>query len=216
MTYLELVNNVLRRLRESEVSSVVTGSSYAKMVATFVNDAKRQVENAYDWNALSTTVTVPTVADTFEYAVTGAGTRFKVLDVLNNTSDLFVNVAPTHWMNYQFALSPAQRGAPTYYAFKGTNNSGDTKVRVFPVPDGVYSLDFNIIKPQAELTADADVMLVPFEPVVFLAYAKALAERGEDGGLASSEAYGLYKSSLADHVAIESGRNADFDYWVEV
>jgi len=216
MTYLELVNNVLRRLRESEVTTVVNGNTYSKMIATFINDAKRQVENAYDWNALSTTVTVPTVADTYEYTITGAGTRFKVLDVLNNTSDVFVNVSPTHWMNQQFALSPLQKGAPTYYSFKGTDSSGDTKVKVFPVPDAVYSLDFNIIKPQAELSADADVLLVPFEPVIFNAYARALAERGEDGGLASSEAYGLYKQSLADHIAIESGRNADFDSWVQV
>ena len=42
MTYLNLVNNVLRRLREDEVSSV-TDNTYSKMVGDFVNDAKKMV-----------------------------------------------------------------------------------------------------------------------------------------------------------------------------
>jgi len=68
----------------------------------------------------------------------------------------------------------------------------------------VYNIRFNIIKPQVALSADADKVLVPSEPIIMLAYAKALAERGEDGGLISSEAYGLYKTSLADAISLES------------
>ena len=49
-TYLETVNNVLRRLREPTVSSV-NESSYSAMIGVFVNDAKRNVEDAYNWNA---------------------------------------------------------------------------------------------------------------------------------------------------------------------
>ena len=51
MTYLNLVNNVLRRLREEEVTSV-SSSTYGKMVGDFVNDAKRIVEDSWDWSAL--------------------------------------------------------------------------------------------------------------------------------------------------------------------
>ena len=39
MTYKDLVNNVLRRLRETEVSSVQT-NSYSKLIGDLVNDAK--------------------------------------------------------------------------------------------------------------------------------------------------------------------------------
>ena len=42
MTYLNLVNNVLRRMREEEVASV-SSNTYSKMVGDFVNDAKRAV-----------------------------------------------------------------------------------------------------------------------------------------------------------------------------
>ena len=40
MTYLQLVNSVLRRLRENEVDSV-NQNNYSKLIGEFVNDAKR-------------------------------------------------------------------------------------------------------------------------------------------------------------------------------
>jgi hypothetical protein len=45
MTYLELVNDVLVRLRETTVSSV-SETSYSSLIGKFVNDAKRQIEDA--------------------------------------------------------------------------------------------------------------------------------------------------------------------------
>ena len=66
MTYLQLVNSVLRRLREDEVTSV-SQNSYSKLIGEFVNDAKRSVEDAYDWTALRTTLTVTTDDTTFNY-----------------------------------------------------------------------------------------------------------------------------------------------------
>ena len=50
-TYLTIVNEVLRRLREDEVSAV-TQNTYSKMVGDFVNDAKQLVEDAHEWSAL--------------------------------------------------------------------------------------------------------------------------------------------------------------------
>ena len=89
MTYLQLVNSVLRRLREDEVTTVAQ-TSYSKLIGEFVNDAKRTVEDAYDWTALRTTLTVSTTADTFNYVLTGSQNRMKLLDVVNDTSDWFM------------------------------------------------------------------------------------------------------------------------------
>ena len=47
MTYKELVNGVLRRLRESEVTSVQT-NAYSKLIGDLINDAKDLVESAWD------------------------------------------------------------------------------------------------------------------------------------------------------------------------
>ena len=46
MTYLNLVNNVLRRLRETEVSTVAA-NSYSKLVGDLINDAKDLVEQGW-------------------------------------------------------------------------------------------------------------------------------------------------------------------------
>jgi hypothetical protein len=41
-----------------------------------------------------------------------------------------------------------------------------------------------------------------------------MAERGEDGGIASGEMYAIYKQSLADAIAIESGRYIEESAWM--
>ena len=213
MNYIQLVNSVLRRLRETEVSSVAD-NAYSKLIGEFVNDAKRQAEDAYPWNALSETLTASTATDIFNYVLVGSGQRFRVLDVLNDTSNTIVNNATTRWMNEQFLLTSVQKGSPSYYNFNGTNSNGDTQVDLFPIPNGVYEIRFNVIKPQVALSADADVLLIPSEPVIFNATARAMAERGEDGGIASGEMYAIYKQSLADAVAIESGRYIEESAWM--
>jgi hypothetical protein len=70
--------------------------------------------------------------------------------------------------------------------------------------------------PQVVLTAASDIIIAPAEVIVKGAYARALAERGEDGAMASSEAYGLFKGELADRIALESARNEDYSEWVAV
>lgn len=212
-TYLETVNNVLRRLREPTVSSV-NESSYSAMIGVFVNDAKREVEDAHDWNVLSDTLTANTSAGIFNYVLVGSGNRFRVIDVLNDSNDTELRYAPTKWMNKQFLLTNTQSAAPLFYNFNGVDSNYDTQVDIYPVPDTVYALRFNLIIPQAELTTDSIRILVPPHLVSQLAYAKAIAERGEDGGNLSSEAYALYKMSLANEVAIERNRYDEDMNWV--
>lgn len=206
MNYLELVNDVLIRLRENEVSAV-TDTPYSKLIAKFVNDAKRQVEDAYEWNALSETLTVTTAPDLFNYVMTDSGQRFRVYDVIHQESNWKLDFASTTKMNDWFLNYPdVEKGPPQYYNFNGVDSNGDTQVDLYPVPDAIYNIFFNITKPQAPLSANSDALKVPAEPVIFLAVAKALIERGEDAGMSSTEAYQLYLQSLADHVAMEANR----------
>jgi hypothetical protein len=212
-TYLQLVNDVLIRLRENEVTSV-SDNAYSKLIGKYVNDAKRMVEDAYNWNALSDTLSAVTGADVFNYVLIGSGQRFRVIDVLNDTSDDYLRLKTTSDMNRLFLLSSTDKGAPRYYNFNGTNSNGDTQVDLYPIPDGVYNLRFNIIKPQLPLSANGDSLLVPSEPVIFGAVARAIAERGEDGGIGSSEMYAMYTQSLGDAIALESGRYLEEDAWI--
>jgi hypothetical protein len=213
-TYLDVVNNVLRRLREPTVQSV-DDTPYSSMIGVLVNDAKREVEDATEWNVLSSTVTINTVAGTYNYTLTDAGTRFRVIDVVNDTDNIVLQNAPTHWMTQQFLFTAdTDRGSPLYYNFNGVDNNGDTQVDLYQRPSGVFTIRFNLIVPQPTLTSDTTRILVPDHLVSMLAYAKAIAERGEDGGNLSSEAYALYKNSLANEIAIERNRYSEEMNWV--
>jgi hypothetical protein len=211
-TYLQLVNDVLIRLRENEVSSV-SDNAYSKLIGKFVNDAKRQCEDAYNWNALSDTLSATTGADIFNYVLVGSGQRFRVIDVINDTNDYMLELQTTDQMNKLFLIQTAQKDQPRYYNFNGTDSNGDTQVDLYPIPNGVYNLRFNVIKPQPPLSANSDSLLIPSEPVIFNALARAMGERGEDGGIASNEAFAMYKQSLSDAISLESGRYLEEAEW---
>jgi hypothetical protein len=213
MNYIQLVNSVMRRLRETEVGSVAD-NSYSKLIGDFVNDAKRQVEDSYSWNCLTDTLSAVTGSGIFNYVLVGSGQRFRVLDVINDTDDFNLKYQTTTEMNRLFLMTSSEQGSPRYYNFNGTTTSGDTQVDLYPIPNGVYNIRFNVFKPQPKLSADADILLVPEEPVIFNATARALAERGEDGGVMSGEMYALYNQSLADAIAIESSRYLEEGEWM--
>jgi len=206
MTFLELINDVLIRLRETQVSTNAE-TGYSTLIGKFVNDAKRQVEDAFSWNVLATDITVTTVAATYQYSLTGAGQKFQVQDAINSTANIgMTNISFVEMNRFQnFAIIPAAT-IPSMYAFEGVDGSGDTKVTLYPRPDAVYSLRFSLTVPQATLAADGTSVSVPDVLVAQNAYARALAERGEDGGINSNEAYQLYRTMLADYIALEGTR----------
>jgi hypothetical protein len=205
MTYLQLINNVLIRLRETQVSTN-NETTYSTLIGLFVNDAKRQIEDAFSWNVLGQTVTITTVAATYIYSMTGAGQKFQVQDAINTTSNIGLQNISFVEMNRYQNLVPTTNGIPQYYAFDGVDGNGDTKVVLYPRPDGVFNIPFSLTVPQATLASDSTSVLVPDSLVVQNAYARALVERGEDGGLSSSEAYQLYRGMLADQIALEGTR----------
>ena len=214
-TYLDLVNNVLIRLRETTVSSVAD-TPYSSLIGVFVNDAKREIEDAYQWNALESTIVVPTVSGQREYTLTGSGRRFRVDSVLNDTEDVPMNQVDGAWLDRQYYLANVQNAAPIYYNFKGMDSNGDTKVELWPQPDSVYSLRFNLFIPQTDLVNNADTVKVPAHLVQMLAYANAVAERGEDGGQTFTELYQKYRLALSDAIALESNRYDEQVTWVDV
>jgi hypothetical protein len=215
MTYLELVNDVLVRLREEQVSTV-NETSYSTLIGKFVNDAKRQIEDAFSWNVLGTTVTITTTPGTYIYSLTGAGQKFQVMDVLNVTDLIQMQNISFVEMNRFQNLSAPVSGKPNYYAFDGVDNNGDTKAVLFPRPDGVYTIPFSLTVPQAMLSADNTLVKVPDVLVAQNAYSRALVERGEDGGLNSSEAFQLYRSMLADYIALEGTRYPENQEFVAI
>jgi hypothetical protein len=215
MTFLQLINNVLIRLRETQVSTN-NETTYSTLIGLFVNDAKRQIEDSFSWNVLGQTVTLTTSSSAHVYSMTGAGQKFQVMDALNTTSNVALQNITFVEMNRYQNLVPSITGVPQYYAFDGVDGNGDTQVVLYPRPDGVYSIPFSLTVPQAPLAADGTSVLVPDVLVVQNAYARALVERGEDGGLNSSEAYQLYRGMLADQIALEGTRYPENQEFVAV
>jgi len=158
-------------------------------------------------------LTVTTANDLFNYVLTGAGQRFRVMDVVHSEDDFFLKPVTSSTMNNWLLNAQGTKGSPTHYNFNGVNVNGDTQVDLYPIPDGVYNIFFNIFKPQDALVSNATKLLVPSEPVIKYAYAFAVAERGEDGGLAAQEATALADQSLADHIAMASSRQNDEYIW---
>jgi hypothetical protein len=214
MNYLELVNDVLVRLREDEVTAP-TDTPYSKLISTFVNDAKRIVEDSFEWNVLTETLTVTTQDGLFNWVLTGVGKRFRVMDVVNSEGNYFLEGITSSRMNNLMLNGESSKGSPIYYNFNGVND-GDTQVDLYPIPDKVYNIYFNVYKPQNKLTDASTELLVPSEPVIKYAYAQAVAERGEDGGLAAQEATALADLSLADHIAMAESRQNDQYVWAAV
>ena len=215
MTYLQLINDVLVRLRETQVSSS-NETTYSALIGRFVNDAKRQIEDAFSWNVLGQTVTITTTPGTYIYSMTGAGQKFQVMDALNTTANVGLRNISFVEMNRFQNLVPTISGIPEYYSFDGVDGNGDTKVVLYARPDGAYNIPFALTVPQAPLTSDSTVVMVPDVLVVQNAYARALVERGEDGGLNSSEAYQLYRGMLADYIALESTRYPENQEFVAI
>lgn len=212
-THLDLVNDVLIRLREDQVQTV-NENSYSALIGRLINDAKREVEDAWSWDCLRTTYSINTVSGTFNYTLTGAGTRFRVIQATNDTEDWFLEYRPAAWMTERLILNTApQQGPPEVYNFNGVDSNGDSQVDVYPIPDGANILRFDVVKPEAELESDTDTTALPKSPIVLLAWAKAIEERGEDGGVNVSSQYAVAKQSLGDHIAIEAGRRPDETTW---
>ena len=101
MTYLEVVNKVLIRLREDTVDSV-NSNEYSRLIGEFVNDAHSQVQDAYDWSMLRTTLTANTQDGIFNYILSGSGSKSELLNVINDTSNYVMDYRTQHWFDDRY------------------------------------------------------------------------------------------------------------------
>jgi hypothetical protein len=212
MTYLEIVNNVLRRIREDEVISVAD-TIYSKMVGDFVNDAKQLVEDAWDWSALYSNITVAAVNATDTYTLTGSQSDIKIFHAYNDTSNAFLEYRPKIWFDEQNALGTPVSGSPEYYTLVGVDGSGDTTVQVYPIPDASYTLNFKATKRNSALSNDADNLSIPASPVIHLAVALLARERGETGGTSTAEYFAIADKFLSDAIALDAQKTPETTVW---
>lgn len=212
MQFIDLINNLLARLRESSVSSI-NQSTYSTLLSIFLNDAKAEIEESWNWSAYRQTLSVSTTQGDYSYNLPGTQDRLTLLSALNDTSNRPITYATSEQFHTWFFINNTVSGTPSYYTFNGLDSLGDTTVDIYPIPDGVYDLRFNMVLRPTELASEGDVLLIPHQPVLLLAYAKAIEERGEDGGVASSSAYMTASKSLSDAIAIDADKHPEELIW---
>jgi len=205
MTYLDLINNVLRRLREDTVTTV-NETDYSSLIGDLVNDAKKIVENSFDWTALRDSITVNTVSGTDTYSLTGSGDLAVVKDVMNTTSKRFMHLRSKEYFNNVNYNTTPITGSPDYFTFVGVDSNRDLEIQVYPQPDAIYALRFDVAKPQTDLSSDSDTLSVPTNPVIQLAYAMALRERGETGGQSAAEQFAVASTASSDAISFDANR----------
>lgn len=216
-TYLQLINDVLREMREPEVTTW-NETDYSKMVGSFINACKRDVENAWQWEALRQTFTVATVVDTVSYSFNDTDERAVVLDAWNATTDGPLRKFSWQTMNsVYFGATDPQEGNVEAWTPNGVNTAtGAYQVDVYPMPNSVQSLKFNVYAPQLDLDADSDVMVVPQRPVLEGAVARARFERGEDGGVSFEGQSAFMSRALSDHIALDANKHPEDLQWEPV
>jgi len=216
MTFREAINEVLIRLREDTISSDWSGdindssavSAYQKVIGALINDSKRSIESYHDWLVLRQTVDISTVASTKNYNLS-SGQDFKILDVVNNsTGTQLIQVSKAYLNNIKYPTDPT--GEPLYYGFNGADTSNNLKVDLSPIPTTAQTISFDIVKYQDVLTEAATVIKIPSKPLILGAFARAISERGEDGGTQSGLLAEEASSAIKQAVMMDSG-NVQFE-----
>lgn len=212
MTYLEVINKVLTKLRETQAVTV-NDSDYVRLIGQFVNETKEEVENAWNWLSLRQVLSINATQGTYEYSLVGAGDRFVILSAFNDEQDVTMRKVPYEWMQNIQDYPNVQEAPPIYYDIEGEDSNGDPNIVLWPRPDMNYTLKFRCKVPQAELTDGATIITAPWRPIYLGAYAMAIDERGDDSGAALDKALLDYKQSLGDYIALDQSRTEYEDEW---
>ena len=219
MTFRELINEVLIRLREDTIATDWSGNindsttvtDYQKVIGSLINDSKRNIESYHDWLVLRETVDVATVSGTRNYNLS-SGQEIKIIDVINQATGINLVQVSRQYINSTLYPS-ANSGEPLYYAFNGSDSSNNLKVDLEPKPNSVQTISFDIVKYQDELKTASTTIKIPEKPVVLGAWARAIAERGEDGGSQTSVVAQETSESLNQAIMLDSGNTQYESDW---
>jgi len=207
MSYLTMVNEVLQYLREDTVASV-GDNDYATLVGKFINLAKEEVEGAAKWDVLRETIQASTVSGTYSYSLTGATYKATILNVFNDTEDSWLCEKDSRYMTANLSTSPTTNDTPMYYSVNGVDSNGYLRVDLWPIPNSVELINFNMVLPEGTLSDDTDTTLLPERVLILKAWALAISERGEDGGVPYSEADQRFRQALGDAIALDASHHS--------
>lgn len=218
-TFLQLINAVLPRLREATVSAW-NETTYSTFIGGLINAVKTEIEAAYYWQALRTIISVTTSSsDTAgqNYTLTGSGSESAIVDAWNTTvNQRLARATNLQYNEWLYGNSTAQTGQAALFLPGGldSGSSYDRQVNIIPAPAAAETLKFEVYIPQADLSADATVPLVPQSLLIEEVVARALVERGDETAPKPQpgETF-ILKDLLAAAVSRESARDEEEMDW---
>jgi len=213
MYYIDAVNSVLKRLREDEVATV-DQNEQSKVIGELLNDALKEVEEAWDWQALLVSDTMPIVASVRNYSIVDSQNRITINDIYNTTSDAPLKSWSKAMMRKKI-IQDTSTSSPYAYAQGLTDTNGDNTIDIYPIPNDAYTLSVSYYQRSGRLTAEGDEITIPSQPVLLLAYAKAQRERGDDP-TSVAMCYEEARRSLSDAIAYDHSNDTSDTQWVVV
>jgi hypothetical protein len=230
-TYRTILNRVLRTLREDEVdaSETTLTDDYHKLVGTFVNQIKEEVEEAHMWRDLQQQHTATVLASTQSATIISATDRSRVVhaksesgpvalvfDVTTATAPFPLQEVPLAELEYRIAQdSPGTATSPVMFAvLAGTDET--LQIKVYPKPTVNRSITLQMVTPQARLADDDldDVVLVPARPIEMGAIWYALEERGEELGTNALFTEERFRAALDNAVAADAEEQGGYELQV--
>lgn len=228
-TFRNVIDRVLRTVSEDEIDPVVEELSddYQKLVATFVNQIKEEIEDAHNWRALRQTVTVAISADENVATIENANERSRLVRVRNAHYGYEVPLVfditdtnrpiPLREMDlaeiiHRETMNTQANVEPLFFALD--NTAGDVlRVMVYPTPTTARTLQLTLVIPQAHLNDDdLDVTIkIPTRALVMGSVWYALQERGEELGVSGIYTEERFRVALDDAIARDAEEQGGID-----
>lgn len=198
-TQLATVNKILRRLRETTVTSV-SSTSYSQLIGLFVNEAKEMMEDAWFWTVNETAVDTSILADgTLTYDLTDTNDRsFLIRDHNEKMPHAYDITDGEERQLYDISLkarnklrdswngTPPTESTPEVFAVQPDSDGRGYTLALLYGSDTARTWRTYWYAPQAELaldgTDDSTEILLPARPIYLLALSLAMNERGEEMG----------------------------------
>lgn len=222
-TYRQIVNRVLQVVGEDEVEDIATelDEDYHKLVGSFVNLIKEEVEDAANWRTLwHTEAALTLTANTNSLTVTNTTDRSRlvrlhdqmtgqviplVFDVTQTTNVASLQEISLSEMFYrQTVQTQTTSGSPQFVAIDDTTASTLT-LRFHPTPTANRTIKVTACTPQAFLDDDDldTSILIPSRALLLGAVWWALQEKGEELGQGSVFTEERYRNALDTEVTRE-------------
>jgi len=211
MTLLQIVNRVLKRLREDTVSSI-DETDYSLMITEMLYDVHLQCLEAHDWSAMESIVNVPVDANQRVFDLTRTETNGGDVDdadtVTKNDSHV-VNDRfgrPQAWLFDDSSDTDGDRlilisekdmedlyqtdrdqtnDDPSYFSVRMSPDRAGLQMTIWPPPTSTKHIRLRVWTPEDPIDSsdeDSRTVLVPDRPLLLGTIMLALNERGEELG----------------------------------